>query len=117
MLTVRKKSLRLAHGRIGLIADTHGLLRPQAIAALKDSELIIHAGDIGSAQILAELATIAPLAAVRGLGERGVSFERYAWFPQDELGIWTSDSGARVAWFKDPQGHILSLTQPGGGGC
>jgi len=51
---------------IGVISDTHGLLRPQALAALQGSELILHAGDIGSAEVLQALARIAPLAAIRG---------------------------------------------------
>ncbi len=50
-------------------------------------------------------------ASVRELKERGVSFERYDFMPQDELGIWASPSGAKVAWFKDPDGNVLSLTQ------
>jgi catechol 2,3-dioxygenase-like lactoylglutathione lyase family enzyme len=50
-------------------------------------------------------------AAVRGLGSRGVSFERYPQIPQDELGIWAAPGGAKVAWFKDTDGNILSLTQ------
>jgi catechol 2,3-dioxygenase-like lactoylglutathione lyase family enzyme len=48
---------------------------------------------------------------VRRLGERGVVFERYASFEQDNLGIWTAPGGARVAWFKDPDGNVLSVTQ------
>lgn len=51
---------------IGVISDTHGLLRPQALAALQGSGLILHAGDIGSAEVLEALARIAPLAAIRG---------------------------------------------------
>jgi hypothetical protein len=50
-------------------------------------------------------------AAVRGLASAGVSFERYPQIPQDELGIWAAPGGAKVAWFKDPDGNILSLTQ------
>jgi len=50
-------------------------------------------------------------AAVAALAGRGVVFERYAGMPQDELGIWTSPSGARIAWFRDPDGNVLSLTQ------
>ena len=42
---------------------------------------------------------------------RGVAFERYAWAKQDSLGIWLAPSGAGVAWFKDPDGNVLSLTQ------
>jgi putative phosphoesterase len=51
---------------IGVISDTHGLLRPQAVRALEGSDLIIHAGDVGDPEILATLKTIAPVFAVRG---------------------------------------------------
>ena len=51
---------------IGVISDTHGLLRPEAVAALRGSELIIHAGDVGDPQILKRLEKIAPVTAVRG---------------------------------------------------
>jgi putative phosphoesterase len=51
---------------IGLISDTHGLLRPQALHALEGSDLIIHAGDVGNPEILDALKTIAPVYAVRG---------------------------------------------------
>jgi catechol 2,3-dioxygenase-like lactoylglutathione lyase family enzyme len=49
--------------------------------------------------------------AVEELTGRGVSFTRYDVIPQDELGVWTTPDGARVAWFKDPDGNTLSLTQ------
>jgi len=52
--------------RIGLISDTHGLLRPQALEALRGSELILHAGDVGQPEILAALQELAPIVAVRG---------------------------------------------------
>lgn len=52
--------------RIGVISDTHGLLRPQALAALEGSELILHAGDIGAPEVLSGLQAIAPVLAVRG---------------------------------------------------
>jgi uncharacterized protein len=51
---------------VGLISDTHGLLRSEALAALRGSDLIIHAGDIGDAEILRQLRAIAPVVAVRG---------------------------------------------------
>jgi len=53
------------------------------------------------------------VAAVNELVEAGVSFERYNfdWMKQDELGIWTAPTGARIAWFKDPDGNILSLSE------
>ena len=57
--------------RVGLISDTHGLLREQAVRALAGSELILHAGDIGSPEILPRLRTIAPVVAVRGNIDRG----------------------------------------------
>ena len=50
-------------------------------------------------------------AAVRGLSQRGVAFERYAALAQDDAGIWTTPDGGRVCWFKDPDGNVLSLTQ------
>ncbi len=49
--------------------------------------------------------------AVEELNAHGILFERYAYFDQDALGIWTAPSGARVAWFKDPDGNILSLSE------
>lgn len=52
--------------RIGVISDTHGLLRPQALAALAGSELILHAGDIGTPEVLSALEAVAPVLAVRG---------------------------------------------------
>ena len=51
---------------IGVISDTHGLLRPEALKALRGSQHIIHAGDVGASEILEELSAIAPLIAVRG---------------------------------------------------
>lgn len=50
-------------------------------------------------------------AMVRSLEFTGVVFERYPQIPQDEVGIWTAPGGAKVAWFKDPDGNILSLTE------
>lgn len=57
--------------RIGVISDTHGLLRPEAITALQGCDAILHAGDIGAAEILAQLATLAPTTAVRGNNDKG----------------------------------------------
>jgi|ERR1700683_3274410 catechol 2,3-dioxygenase-like lactoylglutathione lyase family enzyme len=48
---------------------------------------------------------------VRGLEKRGVKFEIFGFFKQDELGIWTAPTGDKVAWFKDPDGNILSVSQ------
>ena len=56
---------------VGVISDTHGLLRPQAVDALRGSDLIIHAGDVGDAAILDALAQLAPTFAVRGNIDHG----------------------------------------------
>ena len=56
---------------VGVISDTHGLLRPEATEALKGSDLIVHAGDVGGAQILEQLRAIAPTFAVRGNVDTG----------------------------------------------
>jgi putative phosphoesterase len=56
---------------IGVISDTHGLLRPEAVAALRGAEHILHAGDIGAPEVLAALAEIAPVTAVRGNNDKG----------------------------------------------
>jgi hypothetical protein len=57
--------------KIGVISDTHGLLRPEAVEALKGSDYIIHAGDIGDPAILGKLGEIAPVTAVRGNVDHG----------------------------------------------
>jgi catechol 2,3-dioxygenase-like lactoylglutathione lyase family enzyme len=51
------------------------------------------------------------VATAQELSARGVEFNRYEWMQQDAHGVWTSPSGARVAWFRDPDGNTLSLTQ------
>ncbi len=56
---------------IGVISDTHGLLRPQAVAALQGVEIIVHAGDLGGPEVLARLTSIAPVQAVRGNTDKG----------------------------------------------
>jgi uncharacterized protein len=57
--------------RLGIISDTHGLLRPEAAAFLSGCDRILHAGDIGSAEVLAQLGAIAPTTAVRGNNDKG----------------------------------------------
>ena len=57
--------------RVGLISDTHGLLRPQALAFLEGCDLIIHGGDIGNPAILDTLRSVAPVMAVRGNNDTG----------------------------------------------
>ena len=62
---------RPAMPRIGVISDTHGLVRPEALRALTGAELIVHAGDVGTPAVLEALARIAPVVAVRGNNDRG----------------------------------------------
>jgi uncharacterized protein len=57
--------------RVGVISDTHGLLRPEAMKFLRGSDFIVHAGDIGTAGVLEELGTLAPVTAVRGNNDKG----------------------------------------------
>ena len=67
---------------IGVISDTHGLIRPEAVEALRGSRLIIHAGDVGSEQVIAALRAIAPVVAVRG------NIDKTGWpatLPQTEI--------------------------------
>lgn len=68
--------------KLGVISDTHGLLRPEAVAALQGSDYIIHAGDIGAEDIIPTLQTIAPVAAIRG------NIDHAAWtkqYPVDDF--------------------------------
>ncbi len=48
---------------------------------------------------------------VEELSRKGVVFERYPWMSQDDAGVWTAPTGDKVAWFKDPEGNVLSLSQ------
>jgi predicted enzyme related to lactoylglutathione lyase len=48
---------------------------------------------------------------IKSLNEKGITFEKYGFLQQDNLGIWTSPNGSKVAWFKDPDGNVLSLTE------
>jgi catechol 2,3-dioxygenase-like lactoylglutathione lyase family enzyme len=50
-------------------------------------------------------------AMAKALGAKGVTFERYSFLEQDDLGVWTAPGGAKIAWFKDPDGNVLSLSQ------
>jgi hypothetical protein len=62
-------------GRIGVIADTHGLIRPEALAALQGVDVILHAGDIGGAHVLDALREIAPVTSVRGNNDDDDGYE------------------------------------------
>jgi uncharacterized protein len=68
--------------RLGIISDTHGLVRPEALAFLRGCERIVHGGDIGSAEVLAQLSAVAPITAVRGNNDKGAWAEA---IPETEL--------------------------------
>ena len=70
-MRLRQKQFTLNAERVGLIADTHGLMRPEALHALKGSDAIIHAGDVGKPEVLDALGAIAPVIAIRGNNDRG----------------------------------------------
>jgi putative phosphoesterase len=57
--------------RVGVISDTHGSLRPEALAALRGADHLVHAGDIGTPEVLRSLRALAPLTAVRGNNDQG----------------------------------------------
>lgn len=84
--------------RIGLIADTHGLLRPEACALLVGCRMILHAGDIGKPSVLAGLREIAPVVAVRGNVDRGLWAEALPHRAVAEF------YGVRVLLIHDPSG-------------
>ncbi len=71
---------------IGLISDTHGLIRPEALEALQGSELIIHAGDIGDPSVLDALRMIAPVVAVRGNTDADGWADALPWLEVVEVG-------------------------------
>jgi len=51
------------------------------------------------------------LSVIKSLNAKGIVCERYAFLEQDDSGVWTSPGGSKVAWFKDPDGNVLSLTE------
>jgi hypothetical protein len=82
---------------IGLISDTHGLMRQQALAALRESDLIIHAGDVGKPEIVEQLRALAPVVAVRGNIDKG------AWASQLPLTAVVEARSARIYVVHDLQ--------------
>lgn len=67
---------------VGVISDTHGLLRPAAVEGLRGCDYIVHAGDIGSAEVITGLSTIAPVTAIRGNIDKGDWASEY---PEEEV--------------------------------
>jgi uncharacterized protein len=93
--------------RIGLISDTHGLLRLEALTALEGSDLIIHAGDVGKAEIPEQLRAIAPVVAVRGNIDKG------DWASQLPMTAVVEAGPARIYVLHDLQQLDLDLVAAG----
>ena len=84
-----------------LVFDLHGtMLRVSIVNKFKPAGFTVLGWHVPKIQV-----------AVTALTKAGVEFERYPGMDQDELGIWSSPSGARIAWFKDPDGNTLSLSE------
>jgi putative phosphoesterase len=92
---------------VGVISDTHGLLRPEALAALKGSDHIIHAGDVGDRSILHRLAAIAPVTAVRGNVDTATWAERLP--PADAVEL-----GGRLFYVLHQREHLDLEPRAGG---
>ena len=71
-MSTRRMPKRNEMKLIGIISDTHGLLRPEVAEAFSGVDLILHAGDIGASEVIKELRTIAPVMAVRGNNDKGI---------------------------------------------
>ena len=81
-------------------ADGENMLRVQIVAELSPASYTVHGWQVtGIAREIEELAS------------KGVAFLSFDQLPQDALGIWTTPDGNKIAWFKDPSGNILSLTE------
>jgi catechol 2,3-dioxygenase-like lactoylglutathione lyase family enzyme len=98
----RTLGLRMIEGNeFACVFDANGtMLRVTAVAE------VMQAGYTVLGWQVSDIATV-----VRGLTAKGVAFSRYAGIDQDESGVWTTPGGDQVAWFADPGGNVLSLTQ------
>jgi putative phosphoesterase len=95
------KASRSGGIRIGVVSDTHALVRPEALARLKGVDHIVHAGDVGSPDVLAALARIAPLTAVRGNNDNG------PWAKELPQSAWLELEGVNIYVIHDV--HELDL--------
>ena len=91
----------LSEDDYAVVCDAHGTtLRIQKVGALRPQSFTVLGWEVPNLSAIVE-----------ELGKRGVRFERFEGMDQDAQGIWTAPSGARVVWFKDPDGNTLSLTE------
>jgi catechol 2,3-dioxygenase-like lactoylglutathione lyase family enzyme len=91
----------VSEDQFAVVLNANGILvRVAKVAEFKPQQFTILGWEVSNIeQIVSELR------------ERGVNFDKYGFKGQDERGIWTSPSGAKVAWFKDPDGNVLSVSQ------
>ena len=93
--------LLISEDEYALVFDAHGtMLRVAIVGELVLAPYTVLGWQVGDID-----------ATVRGLAAKAVKFERYPWMEQNDLGIWSAPSGAKVAWFKDPDGNLLSVSQ------
>jgi predicted enzyme related to lactoylglutathione lyase len=91
----------LSEDNYGLEFEANGtLLRVIIVQELKPQEFTILGWNV------ADIAST-----IKSLNKKGVVCEKYKFLDQDDLGVWTSPGGSKVAWFKDPDGNVLSLTE------
>ena len=91
----------LSEDNYALEFDANGtLLRVTFVQDLKPQPFTVLGWNVGDI-----------LSVIKSLNEKGIVCERYAFLVQDDLGVWTSPGGSKVAWFKDPDGNVLSLTE------
>ena len=93
--------LLISEDEYALVFDAHGtMLRVAIVGEIVLAPYTVLGWQVGDID-----------ATVRGLVSKGVKFERYAWMEQDDAGVWSAPSGAKVAWFKDPDGNLLSVSR------
>ena len=91
----------LSHDDYGIEFDSGGtLLRVAMVRELKPNEFTVLGWNVKDIK-----------SEIRSLNQKGVVFQKYDFLEQDDLRIWTSPNNSKVAWFKDPDGNILSLSQ------
>jgi catechol 2,3-dioxygenase-like lactoylglutathione lyase family enzyme len=89
-----------------IVFDCSGVMLRVAINPPADGDALQPSGSTVLGWKVADIA-----ATIEELQAKGIKFQQYGFIPQDELGVWTTPDGTKVAWFADPDGNVLSLTQ------
>src|SRR5271154_3603146 len=90
----------ISQDQFAIVFDAHGImLRISITQELKPQNFTILGWNVPDIKSI-----------ITSLNKKGIVFEKYSFLKQDPLGIWTSPAGAQIAWFKDPDGNLLSLT-------